>query len=70
MEDLDKVEILEEIINNSKEYRFITDDILNIKQYYGNKSININFIALIETMLEKLDDEDIDRILLLDEEVE
>ena len=43
---------------------------LRVSSYYnGNKSININFIALIEVMYEKLDDEDIERILLSDEEL-
>jgi len=71
MEDLNKVELLQEIIGSSKEFKFETDEIMNIRKYYDTKqSININFVALIEVMFEKLDDEDIDRILLTDEELE
>ena len=68
---MDKTELLEEVLNISKEFTFKTDDILNIRGYYDTKkSININFIALLEVMYEKLDDKDIDRILLTDEELE
>ena len=67
----DKIELLSEIIGASKEFRFIEDEILNIRKYYDTSiSININFVALIEVMYEKLNDEDIERILLTDEEVE
>ena len=64
MEDLNKVELLQEIIGSSKEFKFETDEIMNIRKYYDTKqSININFVALMEIMFEKLDDEDINRIL-------
>lgn len=67
----DKIELLQDILCMSKEYRFKTEDILNIRGYYHtDKSININFTALIEIMYEKLNDEDINRILLTDEETE
>ena len=67
----DKIELLSEIIGASKEFRFIEDEILNIRKNYDTSiSININFVAFIEVMYEKLNDEDIERILLTDEEVE
>lgn len=66
----DKIELLESIINNSKEFRFKTDDILNITDYYtGRKSINIDFTALIELM-RSYEDIDFSSILLYDDEVE
>lgn len=66
----DKVELLRDIIESSKEFSFVEDEVLNVKSYYDyNKSINVNFIGLIEVMYEKLDDEDINRILLTDEEL-
>ena len=67
---IDKVELLQDIIESSKEYKF-QDNILHIAKCYGNgESINVNMIGLIEIMYEKLDSEDIDRILLTDEEKE
>lgn len=67
----DKIELLSKIIGASKEFRFVEDEILNIRKYYDTSiSININFVALMEVMYEKLNDEDIERILLTDEEVE
>ena len=66
----DKVELLKDIIEDSNCFEFVDDEVLRVSSYYnGNKSININFIALIEVMYEKLDDEDIERILLSDEEL-
>lgn len=66
----DKIELLRDIIEDSKQFEFVEDEVLNIKSYYNfNKSINVNFIGLIEVMYEKLDDEDINRILLTDEEL-
>ena len=63
-------ELLRDIIEDSKRFEFVEDEVLRVSSYYnGNKSININFIALIEVMYEKLDDEDIERILLSDEEL-
>ena len=68
---MEKIEILEDIIGSSKCFEFETDEILNLRDYYtGRKNININFNTLIEIMRDKLDEEDIDRILLTDEEVE
>ena len=65
-----KIELLRDIIEDSKRFEFIEDEVLRVSSYCnGNKSININFIALIEVMYEKLDDEDIERILLSDEEL-
>ena len=66
----DKIELLRDIIEDSKQFEFVEDEVLNIKSYYNfNKSINVNFIGLIEVMYEKLNDEDINRILLTDEEL-
>ena len=65
-----KVELLRDIIEDSKRFEFVEDEVLRVSSYYnGNKSININFIVLIEVMYEKLDEEDIERILLSDEEL-
>ena len=65
-----KIELLRDIIEDSTRFEFVEDEVLRASSYYnGNKSININFIALIEVMYEKLDDEDIERILLSDEEL-
>lgn len=68
----DKIELLRDIIEDSKEFSFKEDEILNIKSYYNyNKSININFIALIEMLYEyEIQNEDINRLLLTDEELE
>ena len=66
-----KLELLKHIIYSSKEFQFEEDDILNIRKYYNTKvSININFSELIDICYEKLDEEDIDRFLLNDEELE
>jgi len=66
----DKIELLESIINNSKEFSFKTDGILNITDYYtGRKSINIDFTALIELM-RSYEDIDFSSILLYDDEIE
>lgn len=65
-----KIELLRNIIENSKRFEFVEDEVLRVSSYYnGNKSININFIALIEVMYKKLNDEDIEKILLSDEEM-
>jgi hypothetical protein len=68
----DKIELLQDVIESSKSFEFIEDDVLNIKDYYTNKkSININFTALIEMLCElDIPNEYIDRLLLTDEEVE
>lgn len=68
----DKIELLRDIIEDSKEFSFKEDEILNITSYYNyNKSININFIALIEMLYEyEIQNEDINRLLLTDEELE
>lgn len=67
----DKVELLRDLVENSKRFEFAEDEVLRISSYYnGNKEIYVNFIGLIETMYEKLDDEDIDRILWTTEEFE
>ena len=43
-----KIELLRDIIENSKRFEFVEDEVLRVSSYYnGNKSININFIALI-----------------------
>ncbi len=66
----DKLKLLERIINSSKEFKFNSNDILNIRKYYDiSQSININFIGLIEVCYEKLEPEDIDRFILTDEEL-
>lgn len=67
----DKVELLRDLVEDSKRFEFAEDEVLRISSYYnGNKEIYVNFIGLIEIMYEKLDDEDIDRILWTTEEFE
>ena len=67
----DKVELLQNLIEDSKRFEFVDDTVLKIQNYFnGNKKIYVNFIGLIEVMFEKLDEEDIDRILLEDFEEE
>lgn len=67
----DKVELLRDLVEDSKRFEFVDDEVLKIQNYYnGNKEIYVNFIGLVEVMYEKLDDEDIDRILLTDYEDE
>lgn len=64
-----KVELLRDLIEDSKRFEFVDDEVLKISSYFnGNKEIYVNFIGLIEVMFEKLDDEDRDRILLTDYE--
>lgn len=66
-----KVELLRDIIDDSKRYEFAEDEVLKISSYFnGNKEVYINFIGLIEVMYEKLDDEDIDRIIWTTDEFE
>ena len=38
----EKYEDLQAILNSSKEFSFKNDTVLNIKQYYGNKEINLD----------------------------
>lgn len=66
----DKVELLKDLVEDSKKFEFVDDEVLKIQNYYSGKTIYVNFIGLVEVMLEKLDDEDIDRILLIDYEEE
>lgn len=66
----DKVELLKDLVEDSKRFEFVDDEVLKIQNYYSGKTIYVNFIGLVEVMLEKLDDEDIDRILLIDYEEE
>ena len=66
----DKVELLKDLVEDSKKFEFVDDEVLKIQNYYSEKTIYVNFIGLVEVMLEKLDDEDIDRILLIDYEEE
>ena len=69
--ETDKVELLMSLIEDSKRFSFVDNEVLRINNYSnGNKKIYINFIGLIEVMYEKLDDEDIDRILWTTEEFE
>ncbi len=65
-----KVELLKDLVEDSKRFEFVDDEVLKIQNYYSGKTIYVNFIGLVEVMLEKLDDEDIDRILLIDYEEE
>lgn len=66
----EKIDLLENIITNSKTFEFVEDEILNIKDYYtGRKSININFTALIELM-RSYEDIDFSSILMYDNEIE
>ncbi len=66
----DKVELLKDLVEDSKRFEFVDDEVLKIQNYYSGKTIYVNFIGLVEVMFEKLDDEDIDRILLTDYEDE
>lgn len=66
----DKVELLRDLVESSKRFEFVDDEVLKIQNYYNGDKIYVNFIGLIEVMFEKLDDEDIDRILLTDYEDE
>lgn len=66
----DKVELLKDLVEDSKRFEFVDDEVLKIQNYYNGKAIYVNFIGLVEVMYEKLDDEDIDRILLTDYEDE
>lgn len=66
----DKVEILKDLVEDSKRFEFVDDEVLKLQNYYSGKAIYVNFIGLCEVMWEKLDDEDIDRILLTDYEDE
>lgn len=66
----DKVELLRDLIESSKRFEFVDDEVLKIQNYYSGKTIYVNFIGLIEVMCENLSDEDIDRILLTDYEDE
>lgn len=60
-----KVDLLMSLIEDSKRFSFVDNEVLRINNYSnGDKKIYINFIGLIEIMYEKLSDEDIDRILL------
>lgn len=69
--ETDKIELLRDLVEDSKRFEFAEDEILRISSYFnGNKEIYVNFIGLIEVMCEKLDDEDIDRILWTTEEFE
>lgn len=71
LDDEERVELLENIINGSKEFRFKTDDILNIRDYYtGRKSINIDFSQLIDILYKyEINVNDVEKLLLLDEEI-
>ena len=64
-----KIELLRDIIEDSKRFEFVEDEVLKIQNYYSGKAIYINFIGLIEVMYEKLDNKDIERILLSDKEL-
>ncbi len=67
----EKVELLNDILEDSKRFEFVEDEILKISSYSDSrKRVYINFIGLLETIYEKLDDEDINRILLVDYEEE
>lgn len=63
-----KIELLKDLVEDSKKFEFVDDEVLKIQNYYSEKTIYVNFISLVEVMFEKLDDEDIDRILLTDYE--
>ena len=56
-----KIELLRDIIEDSKRFEFVDDEVLKIQNYYSGKTIYVNFIGLVEVMFEKLDDEDIAR---------
>ncbi len=60
----DKAEVLQEIIEDSKRFEFVDDEILELRSLNNSKKIYVNFVGLLEVMFEKLDKEDIDRILL------
>lgn len=68
----DKIELLRDIIENSKTFEFVEDNILNVKDYYtGRKSINIDFKALIEMIEDcEIEEQFINSFLLTDEELD
>lgn len=68
----ERIELFQDIIEDSKRFEFVEDDVLNVKDYYtSRKSININFTKLIEILYEyDIDDCDIEELLLTDEEQE
>lgn len=68
----DKIELLRDIIESSKRYNFIEDEVLEISSYYnGNKRVGINFIALIEMFYEcDIPKAYINSVILNDEELD
>ena len=63
----DRIELLQELIYASKRFEFVDDKVLKISSYYnGNQRVYINLMALCKIMSEKLDNNDINKILLLD----
>ena len=71
MSSSEKIELLQDIIDDSKRFEFATDDVLRLISYYnGNKVIGINFTKLIEMLYEyDFNDNDVDELLLTDEEI-
>jgi len=68
----ERIELFQDIIEDSKRFEFVEDDVLNVKDYYtSRKSININFTKLIEMLNEyDIEDYDIEELLLTDDEIE
>lgn len=68
----ERIELFQKIIEDSKRFEFVEDDVLNVKDYYtSRKSININFTKLIEMLNEyDIEDYDIKELLLTDDEIE
>lgn len=68
---MEKLEILEDIIYSSKEFEFKGEECMRIRKYYDtSKYVYIDFMQLIETLREKCNDDEINKILLNEEEFE
>ena len=67
----DRIDLLENIINSSKQFEFVTDEIERISGYYNGKGINIDFNKLIEMLRNyEIECEDIEELLLTDNEMD
>ncbi len=65
---MEKIELFERLVDNSKTIEFVDVDVLRISNYESKEKIYLNLTGLVEVMLEKLDNEDVDKILLKDYE--
>ena len=70
MNTFEKACKLEELIYSSKQFDFVDDNILKIKEYYGNDKIGINIFALAKFIQKNATNEELNEILLNDEELD